>query len=178
MFLSREIRSKNIAEYLLYMFHLEDMMRALDLDEKKIDIFISGAYPEETRAEAGEWYKNISEMMKYEGVQEKGHIHIIINQIRDLEEFLLKLKNNNDTDFDKTYSVVSPVFDEIRSRNSPESLSVAEMALNIMYWFMAQKLAGNKVSDMQTEQIRNISAFMAVLSSRFNQYENGKYEFE
>lgn len=176
MFLSREIRSTNIAEYLLYMFHLEDMMRAMDLDENKIDKFISGTYPEESRAEAREWYKNINEMMKYEGVQEKGHIHIITNQIRDLEEFFLKLKNNNDEGFNKAYSLVSPVFDKIRSRKSPESISVAEMALNIMYWFMAQKLAGNKVSDMQTKQIRNISAFLAVLSSRFNQYENGRYE--
>jgi hypothetical protein len=177
MFISRELRSKNIAEYLLYMFHLEDMIRALEFDESKIDKHISGAYPEENRAEAGEWYKNISEMMKYEKVQEKGHIHIVRNQIRDVEEFLLKVKENNDEDFNKVYSVISPAFDEIRNRNNAENISgLAEMALNIVYWFMAQKLAGNTVSEEYTEQIRHISSFLAVLSLRFNQYENGKYE--
>ncbi|MBQ5616511.1 MAG: DUF4924 family protein, partial [Bacteroidaceae bacterium] len=36
MFISRELRKKNIAEYLLYMWQVEDLLRANELSMERV----------------------------------------------------------------------------------------------------------------------------------------------
>ena len=76
MFVSRELRKKNIAEYLLYMWQVEDMIRANELSMDKIDANMVTPYglQPEAKAELLEWYGNLIEMMRFEDVKEKGQL--------------------------------------------------------------------------------------------------------
>ena len=66
MFISRELRKKNIAEYLLYMWQVEDIIRANNLSLDKIKELLVEPYnlPAESKAELVEWYDNLIEMMR------------------------------------------------------------------------------------------------------------------
>ena len=44
MFVSRELRKKNIAEYLLYMWQVEDLIRANELSVEKLKSTVVNAY--------------------------------------------------------------------------------------------------------------------------------------
>ena len=178
MIISQELRKSNIAEYLLYMFYIEDMLRALSFKEEMINNHIIRTYSKEQTQDAVLWYNGLCDMMKNENVINKGHIHIISNLITESESFLKKALDYDDEELKNSYSAILPVFREIQSRNNNElpNIGIFEMTINIMYWYMAQKMAGHQLNELQSEQIKNISVFLSVLSTRFKSFENGEYE--
>ena len=61
MLVSRELRKKNIAEYLLYMWQVEDLLRANELSLEKIKSLVVEPYglPAEVADELLDWYGTI-----------------------------------------------------------------------------------------------------------------------
>ena len=72
MYIAQQLKEKNIAEYLLYMWQVEDILRAhhLDPDELKQNYLAQFRATEETEKEMEEWYSHLIRMMKEEGIQE------------------------------------------------------------------------------------------------------------
>ena len=73
MIIAKQKRKENIAEYLLYMWQVEDLIRANQLDIESIRRTVVERYgqPEEVKEEIARWYEELIEMMRSEGVQEK-----------------------------------------------------------------------------------------------------------
>ena len=86
MFISKQLKENNIAEYLIYMWQVEDLLRANGCDIDRIRQNIILRYPEEERPALEEWYGNLADMMRAEGVTEKGHLQINRNVILNLTE--------------------------------------------------------------------------------------------
>ena len=76
MKIAQQLKEKNIAEYLIYMWQVEDLLRANGCDIDRIRQNIILRYPEEERPALEEWYGNLADMMRAEGVTEKGHLQI------------------------------------------------------------------------------------------------------
>ena len=93
MYISKELRKKNIAEYLLYMWQVEDQIRAndLSLDKLKGNIIDPYKMSEEQKKPLIEWYGNLIEMMRTEGVAQSGHLQINKNTIIMLTDLHLRL---------------------------------------------------------------------------------------
>ena len=71
MFTASAKKKENIAEYLLYMWQIEDIIRAYDLDMERISTNIVDAYTDlsaEQRTMLYEWYESLIDMMRSEGV--------------------------------------------------------------------------------------------------------------
>ena len=86
MKIAQQLKEKNIAEYLIYMWQVEDLLRANGCDIDRIRQNIILRYPEEERPALEEWYGNLAGMMRAEGVTEKGHLQINRNVILNLTE--------------------------------------------------------------------------------------------
>lgn len=87
MIIASKKRKENVAEYLIYMWQIEDVIRANDLDIDKIRTNVIDRFPDLTdaqRKEMTEWYESLIEMMRLEGVAEKGHLQINRNVMADL----------------------------------------------------------------------------------------------
>ena len=84
MKIAQQLKEKNIAEYLIYMWQVEDLLRANGCDIDRIRQNIILRYPEEERPALEEWYGNLADMMRAEGVTEKGHLQINRNVILNL----------------------------------------------------------------------------------------------
>ena len=63
MYIAQQLKEKNIAEYLLYMWQVEDILRAhhLDPDELKQNYLAQFRATEETEKEMEEWYSHLSD---------------------------------------------------------------------------------------------------------------------
>lgn len=84
MFTASKKKRENIAEYLLYMWQIEDLIRAHNLDTDKIKANIIDRYTGLTNGQVKqltEWYESLVDMMRREGVQDKGHIQLNKNVI-------------------------------------------------------------------------------------------------
>ena len=78
MFIANELRKKNIAEYLLYMWQMEDTVRAFDcsLTRIKREYIERFDYNDEQKEEETDWFGNLIRMMNQEGCREQGHLQI------------------------------------------------------------------------------------------------------
>ena len=76
MIIARQKRKENICEYLLYMWQVEDLIRAnhFDMDEIRDKVIARYNQPDEVKEEIARWYEELIEMMRSEGVKESGHI--------------------------------------------------------------------------------------------------------
>ncbi|MDT9694135.1 DUF4924 family protein, partial [Streptomyces sp. P9(2023)] len=81
-------KQQNIAEYLLYMWQIEDLLRAYDLDIDKVQQHLIDPTPLDDNAKKAsrDWYEGLILMMKSEGVQERGHLQINKNIVIELTD--------------------------------------------------------------------------------------------
>ena len=87
MIIASQKRKENIAEYLLYMWQIEDIIRANGLDLDKIRTNVIDKFPglsESQIREMADWYESLIDMMRREEVAEKGHLQMNRNIGNDL----------------------------------------------------------------------------------------------
>ncbi|MDE7156204.1 MAG: DUF4924 family protein, partial [Muribaculaceae bacterium] len=73
MYIASQKRKDNIAEYILYMWQIEDIIRANSLDIEKIKENVIDKFTDlndDQRREMTEWYESLIDMMRAEGVTE------------------------------------------------------------------------------------------------------------
>ena len=121
MIVARQKKKENIAEYLLYMWQIEDIIRAcggnIDVIQKQIIDGYRGQSPETMNA-IREWYENLCEMMRLEGVMEKGHLQINKNVILDLSDLHQQLlKSPREPFYGAMFFKTLPYFVELRARS-------------------------------------------------------------
>ena len=86
MLIAQKLRKENIAEYLLYMWQVEDIIRAYgcNLQQIKKEYISRFDCTDEQKEEMVDWYGNLIRMINQEGCREKGHIQISIDNARSL----------------------------------------------------------------------------------------------
>ena len=95
MIIAQNKRKENIAEYLLYMWQVEDIIRAYGLDINKIKASIIDRYDvdDDTRRAITDWWEGLIMMMQHEGKKETGHLQInknVLIRLTDLHNELLQ----------------------------------------------------------------------------------------
>ena len=119
MFIAEQLKKKSVAEYLLYMWQVEDTLRAYDLDvERMAREYIPqfGLDAEKSEALRG-WYESLIEMMREEGVTENGHLQVnknIIILLNDLHVQLLK--SSKHPFYSAAYYKALPFIVELRAK--------------------------------------------------------------
>ncbi len=180
MIIAERKRKENIAEYLLYMWQIEDMIRAcggdIDTIEKRIVSGYRGQTPE-TMTAIREWYDNLAEMMRLEGVLEKGHLQInknVIIELSDLHERLLK--STREPFYTATFYKTLPYIVELRSRSGKNGAGELETCFNALYGILLLRLQKKPISPETQQAIEQISRFLALLSEKYKQDRNGELE--
>lgn len=94
MDIAKAKRRENIAEYILYLWQLEDLLRALQFSPEAI--YSTLIAPRKDIAEEQKhlflmWYLDLANLLQQEGKAEKGHLEHTLHLIRDLHDLHLQL---------------------------------------------------------------------------------------
>ena len=120
MFIAKEIRKKSIAEYLLYMWQIEDLIRAYGCSLPRIRReYISkfSNLSEDQKEDEADWFGNLIRMMNEEGKREKGHLNINAIIIQDLADLHGQLIESNRFPFyNAEYYKMLPFIVELRRK--------------------------------------------------------------
>lgn len=179
MIIAKEKRKDNIAEYVMYMWHIEDLLRACKLDidivfEKVIEGYKAD---EEKTKEIKEWYISLIHMMQSEGITESGHLAMIKNTVNEINEIHLKLLNKNDeTVYKQLYLSAKPNIDFFSIKSNIHQGSDIELCFTAMYSYVLLKLSGKEISMPTIESINSFSKMLAVLSAKFKDWEEGRLD--
>ena len=119
MDIAKAKRRENIAEYILYLWQLEDLLRALQFSPEAI--FSTLIAP---RKDIGEeqkhvfllWYMDLANLLRQEGKEEKGHLEHTLHLIQDLHDLHLQLmKLPVGAHYRQTYARLEPELPRLRS---------------------------------------------------------------
>lgn len=183
MFIASQQKRDNIAQYLLYMWQIEDLIRANQFDMEKIEQNIISQYSsltEQQRKDLREWYESLIDMMKREEVAAKGHLQLnknVIIQLDDLHRQLLAASGKF-PDYSAEFYKTLPYIVELRAKAGEEKAGEIETCFNALYGLMMLRLAKKEVSAETKEAADQISRFLALLSKYYRLDYNNELELQ
>ena len=179
MIIAKRKRKENIAEYLLYMWQVEDLIRAnrFDMDSIRRTIIAHYAQPASVKEEIAQWYQELIDMMRSEGVMEKGHIQLNKNVIIALTDLHLRLlRSTKEMVYGATYYKTLPYIVQLRAKSGGEELPEIETCFNALYGYLLLKMQHKEVSAETTGAIKQITAFLALLSEKYRADMNNELD--
>jgi hypothetical protein len=181
MIIAKQKRKENIAEYLLYMWQVEDLIRANHFDMDSIRRLIIARYdqPEEVKEEIARWYEELIRMMRMEGVVDGGHLQLnksVLMALTDLHVRLLKAPK--ETVYAAAYYRTLPCIVQLRAKSGSGDVPELETCFTAVYGYLMLKMQQREVSAGTTEGIRQVSSFLALLAEKYRADMSGELNLE
>ena len=125
-----DMKSKhdNIAEYILYLWQMEDYLRA---------------FPEQS--EATRELSELNEMMHREGKVDSGHLQLANNALEELEDLHSQLLNE-DAIYRATIIRLQPSLNLLKAKTDRPTMSDIEACLTLLYQIMMLRLQKREIS--------------------------------
>jgi hypothetical protein len=159
MLIAREKRRSNIAEYVLYMWQVEDTIRAFEFDTGRLyrELISSFEQTPEILQEIREWYENIAAHMINENVKQSGHIQTVKNVVNEMHDFHLHLlQQPGESVYANLFAEVKPLLEGIRKGEAENDI---ESCLSVVYIYMMMRLQKKKSVMEQRRALSCLSDF-------------------
>ncbi|MDR1919147.1 MAG: DUF4924 family protein [Tannerellaceae bacterium] len=169
MIIAEKKKKENIAEYILYMWQVEDIIRANHFDMQAIRRSLIAGYeqPEEVKRKIERWYEALAEKMRLEGVQEKGHLQEITAEVNALTDLHLRLlASPEETLYRATYYQTLPYIVQLRAKSGGKEMPELETCLTALYGYLMLKMQQKEVSPMTEEAVKQVASFLAILAEK------------
>ncbi|PKP51732.1 MAG: DUF4924 domain-containing protein [Bacteroidetes bacterium HGW-Bacteroidetes-12] len=180
MLIAQEKEKTNIAEYILYMWQIEDLVRfnAFDLDQIYDTIISKFTVTDDVKAEMKLWYKNIVEQMLKQGISEKGHLDYVNTRIEELNNLHNSLLTTlQDKDYQNQYIKTSENIESLMQKANNEAKNEVHACLIGLYGFLVLKLKNEQIGEATKEAINSFSGLLAILTNRYNKLQKGELTF-
>jgi len=181
VFIAHKLKKENICEYLLYMWQIEDLIRAYGLNLDAIQQSIIAPYPvsDTEKKSLYEWYESLIEMMRLEGVQQEGHLQLNKNVLSELNEFhSLMLSSGKDASYNAKFYFVLPLINQLRTQQNTQDVNDIEICFNFQYAIMLLRMKKAEITPETLQAQSEISKFMVLLNKFFQQYKAGELTFD
>lgn len=187
MIIANRLKNENRAEYLLYMWQVEDIIRLYDCNIDRISSEYLSRFQldADTMAAMREWYENLCEMMRSEAKKESGHLQINENVIIGLADLNAQLLASEKFPYYKQmYYKVLPYVVELRAKRAathePEEGGNDEFRLlfELLYGVMMLRLQKKPISDDTARATKDITALLGQLSDYWKADKKGELKFD
>lgn len=171
MIIASQKHKENIAEYLLYMWQIEDIIRAngLDIDRIKANVIDRFQLTDAQRKEMVGWYESLIDMMRREGVEKSGHLQLnknVIIQLTDLH--LALLKDPRFPEYTAEFYKTLPYIVELRAKAGDTPAGEIETCFNALYGMLMLRLQGKEITPDTLDAVAQITKFIALLAKDYN----------
>ncbi|MFN3802346.1 DUF4924 family protein [Belliella pelovolcani] len=159
--------AQNIPEYIIYMYQMEDLIRAYEFNIEDIKQYVVNHYPislEEKEATAA-WFSDLIELMKTEEITAKGHLNIIKAQVDLLAQTHWQLLKEDQVYFN-IYNQAKPHI--IQMIMDAEGVAIGheiQICLNGIYGLLLAKLKGREIPKIYQEATEAFGAVLSYLNS-------------
>ena len=173
-------RKENIAEYILYLWQIEDLLRALQFSPEAI--YSQLVAPRDVEEEQKHiyllWYMDIVNLLRKEGKDESGHLEHTLHLIADMHNLHLQLMHHPIGEhYRKTFARLAPQLPSLRAMVQKEEISDTELAFRALYATMLSRIKGDKKRE---EAIRDtmelVSPVVAELADMYRKVERGEVD--
>ena len=200
MLVAKELRKKSIAEYLLYMWQIEDIIRAYQCSLTKIrkEYIDKFNYTDAQKDEEEDWFGDLIRMMNQEGCRENGHLQINKMIMQSLNELHAQLLTSSKFPFySAEYYRVLPFIVELRGKTKQvadrmarkNEANLKEIAANlghseietcfdVLYGVMILRLQKKEISRETETAVKEITTLIGMLSDYYQKDKTEGLQFE
>ncbi|MCM1151011.1 MAG: DUF4924 family protein [Alistipes sp.] len=173
-------RRENIAEYILYLWQVEDLLRALQFSPEAIYsqlIAPRSELSEEQKPTFLMWYLDIAGLLRQEGKVEKGHLEHTLHLIQDLHDLHLQLlKLPAGAHYRTTFARLESELPRLRAVMGNPGMSDTELCFRALYATMLYRIKGQGDRPAVADTIDLISPAIGELAAMYGKVERGEID--
>ena len=173
-------RKENIAEYILYLWQIEDLLRALQFSPEAIysQLVAPRQIEEEQKHVYLLWYMDIVNLLKKEDKEESGHLEHTLHLIGDMHNLHLQLMQNPVGEhYRTTFARLAPQLPMLRTLVKKEDVCDMEICFRALYAAMLYRIKGDKKrAEAINDTIELVSPVVAELAAMYGKVERGEID--
>ena len=180
MIIAKEKRNQNIAEYVLYMWQVEDTLRALKLDMNLVEKYLITQFkqPPDILDQIKNWYADVILSMHEEGIKESGHLKIVQGITDELFELHKRLiHETKDAEYSVLYTQAESNIKLFRDKLLMPDANDVEVCFYGLYGLLLLRLKKKQIFSETTKAMECFGNLLAYLSTYFHKIEKGEIEF-
>lgn len=186
MVIADKLKETNRAEYLLYMWQVEDLIRAYGCNEDRLahEYVSKFQLDNDKRKTMEQWYADLCEMMRSEGKSQQGHLQICNNVLQDLNELHEHLLNSNKFPYYREmYYKVLPYIVELRNKNTKSAITTSkepelQTCFDLLYGVMMLRLQKKDITPETQKAVKEVSTLLGQLSDYYFKDKKEPIDFD
>ncbi len=180
MLIAQRTKESNIAEHVIYMFQIEDLIRANQFDlDSILETIIKPQISEELLLDQyKKWYAALIKQMRMERIELKGHssdLNEILMELLLLHNTLINI--SREPRYLQAFEKALPILKEFQRKSNTGDLNLVEVGFNALYGKIILKLKGTTISTASEEGFQLISQMLGILAHFYKKMKNGDLNF-
>lgn len=172
--------NENISEYILYMYQIEDIIRAFNFDiERIMSQFVLPQLPDKSfEGKYRNWYLGLIADMQSERITESGHrmeLQEHLTELSYLHNTLLSVVN--DEKYKQLVEQATPFIDEFKEHSNLKDKNMLEVCYHGLYMKLLLKLQKKDISQETEEAFDAMRIVVAYLARAYHRMKNGDGQF-
>ena len=173
-------KQENIAEYIIYMYQIEDLIRACNFDlELIMESVVRPQLPDDSFiGQYRSWYDSLIRDMKIQRIEKVGHLmdlREILMEISYLHNTLLNV--TQDGKYLELFERALPVIEEFKDKSNLKDKNHIEIAFHAMYMKLLLRLQKKEISSETEEAFDAMRMMLAYLSKAYHKMKSGDLDF-
>ena len=173
-------KQQNIIEYVLYMFHTEDLLRSHNLNHNHISEYLvdksDRSYKE--KVELKKWYLETIEAMESENIQNTGHLSDVLEVLGELSYLHTSLMNVfQDRTYIELWEKAYPNIVDLANKTNGQTQNPIELCFNGIYGVLVLRMKKQEVSKETLSAVETFSNLLRHLGKKYQDIREGRLRF-
>lgn len=176
MLIAEQKRKENIAEYILYMWQIEDLVRGSELSVARVmsKIFPDDVPSEEMAMEYENWFNDIVTEMKRDGLEKQGHLKTVRQHLKSLNDLHRSLLMTfQDKEYQEVYKETAEDLAVLKGKSGSDELTEVEICLTGLYGLMLLRIQKANISEDTEAAMNRIGKLIAQLARSYKKLQSG-----
>lgn len=176
MTIAEKKRLENIVEYLLFLWQMEDLVRAAEFDIDRLNDFILNSVTDDSSFDAEKnWVVALIDTMKKEKLDKRGHVSEVSEILTELTMLHMQLLTMlEDKKYQQLHAKAMPAFEEFAKKSPGTSHNEVQAALTALYGWMLLKRQGKEISKETEEAMGFFGQLLGYLAAQYRRMKAGE----
>jgi len=178
MLIARAKRKENIAEYILYLWQLEDLLRALRFDPDAIWRTLVEPHRTDpaTKQEMWLWYMELVALLREEGKEASGHLNHTMHLVADLQKLHDQLMAAPaGAAYREAFASLAPELPTLRATLGRSDAGEIELCFRALYSVVLYRMKGQTQPEAAIAGVLElVSPVVATLVAAYHKAERGE----
>ena len=166
--------NENVAEYVIYVWQMQDLLRSVDLKQEELFIKMGLTDANDPDNVERNWLTSLAQRIKNEGVEKSGNVldvETILAELFYLHNTLLGILK--DSKYIEIFELTEPNIKGLMEK-SEGNQNLVHHTLIALYGWLILRMKKSEISTETTEAMKSFSKLMAYLSLKYKEMKTGE----